>query len=60
VEINKKTLEILRDNAKIFAKQKGYKFEEVFDNLKKLYKETSILKRKKMGFTKKIYYGKIK
>jgi len=58
--INKKTLEILRDNAKIFAEQKGYKFEEVFDNLKKLYKETSILKRKKMGFTKKIYYGKIK
>ena len=59
MEINKKTLEILRDNAKIFAKQKGYKFEEVFDNLKKFYKETSIFKRKKMGFTKKIY-GKIK
>jgi len=57
--MNQKTIKILRENAEVFAKQKGYKFEEVFNNLKKIYKETPILKRKKMGFTKKIY-GKIK
>jgi len=58
--MNQKTIKILRENAKVFAKQKGYKFEEVFNNLKKIYKETPIMERKKMGFTKKIYYGKIK